>query len=90
MRKQGDTPDDRIKRLGLTGGPAWRRRVIAKIIRAQSLAQEKKDLEALNWLGQAAWEYRDALPGNVWLEREIEKIWPIRPADDTSLDSWVC
>jgi hypothetical protein len=90
LRIMGDTPVDRIKSLGYLGGPAWRRRVIAKIIKAQSLEKEGKDSEALTWFGQAAWEYRDALPGNTVLEREIEKLWPTPPADDKSLDQWVC
>jgi hypothetical protein len=85
---QGKTADERINSVGLMDGPAWRRRIIAKIIKGQSLA-EKPD-EAISWLGQALFEYRDALPGNRAVERDMESLWSSGPPiDDTSLDERV-
>jgi len=88
---RGKTADERINSVGLIDGPAWRRRIIAKILKGQSLAEKRGEpKEALNWLGQALFEYVDALPGNHALEREIGNLWSSgRPVDDTSLDAQV-
>jgi hypothetical protein len=87
----GKTAEERIHSVGLMDGPAWRRRIIAKILKGQSLTENRgAPGEALNFLGQALFEYRDALPGNHALEREIENLWPTgRPVEDSSLDARV-
>ena len=81
LRLRGDTPDDLVKSLGLSGGPAWRREALAKVIRAVPLIQKRDstaDQQALELLGQAVWEKQGAEPEAFW-ERQIKDVWPTGP-----------
>jgi hypothetical protein len=90
---RGSSADDRIKSLRIKGGPARRRRLVAKLIKAHSLVQDHSpasDALALSWLGQAAWDYHDQRPHDRPTELTVKDVWPLPPPDDSSLDNLVC
>ena len=77
----GNTPDELVKSLSLSGASAWKREALAKVIRAFPLTQKHDplaDQQALDLLGQAVWDIQAALP-KLCSERFIKDVWPVRP-----------